>query len=150
MFAPPGSDALGHSVRPYRYVCKDVASGVARSGFDTIATKQAMAINVYSIRIMVLIGIDASDFPCVRWSKNPAPANVSIQSEQLIVVVYVKRHLFTRPFLLYVHRQVLPRVIKPHLQVYVHLLVGQVVVQHERPIHGDGERCRCVVKCLLS
>lgn len=128
MFAPPGSDALGHSVRPYRYVSKDVASGVARSGFDTIATKQAMAINVYSIRIMVLIGIDASDFPCVRWSKNPAPANVSIQSEQLIVVVYVKRHL----------------------QVYVHLLVGQVVVQHERPIHGDGERCRCVVKCLLS
>lgn len=55
--------------------------------FDTLATKKAMAVNVYGIRIMVLVGIGANDFPNVRWSKNPAPANLSIQSEQRIVVV---------------------------------------------------------------
>lgn len=147
MLAHPGSDAAGHGVRPHRYASKDVTSGVARSGFGTIATKQAMAINAYSIRIMVLIGIDANDFDCVRWSKNRAPANVSIQSEQLIVVIYVKRHLFTRPFHLYVHRQVSPRVLKPRLQVYVHLLVGQVVVQHERPIHGNAGRRQALSMC---
>lgn len=55
--------------------------------FDTLSTKKAMAINVNGIRIMVLVGIGANDFPNVRWSKNPAPANLSIQSEQRIVVV---------------------------------------------------------------